>query len=94
MAYSPLKFLAHLDPHDPRYQVLQQLAAKRQVEPATVALAYLLDAGPVIAIPKAISKAHIDANCQALTLELSADERHALKAQFPVPSEDLPFQAL
>ncbi|MCY0878820.1 MAG: aldo/keto reductase [Firmicutes bacterium] len=94
MAYSPVKFLAHLRPGDDRADLLARLAQAHHTAPATIALAYLLEAGPVIAIPKALSRAHIDANAAALEITLTEEERRALQEHFPCPSEDLPFTAL
>ncbi|MBH9458094.1 aldo/keto reductase, partial [Pseudomonas aeruginosa] len=52
---------------------------------AQVALAWLLEQG-VIAIPKAVTSAHIRQNAAAADLELSADDLRALDQAFPPPT--------
>ena len=94
MAYSPVKDLFDLGENHPGIKTLNNTAESHRVSAETVALAYLIGSGPVVAIPKAVQRAHIDANRQALDLELSADERRAIQEAFPSPGEDLPFVAL
>ncbi|HCU1995520.1 TPA: aldo/keto reductase, partial [Pseudomonas aeruginosa] len=48
-------------------------------------LAWLLGQG-VIAIPKAVTSAHIRQNAAAADLELSADDLRALDQAFPPPT--------
>jgi diketogulonate reductase-like aldo/keto reductase len=50
-----------------------------------VALAWLLTAPDVVAIPKAATPAHLEANRRALDLELTAADLAALDAEFPAP---------
>ncbi len=94
MAYSPVKDLFDLGEDHPGKLTLKQIAEAHRVSSETVALAYLIGSGPVVAIPKAVQRAHIEANRQALDLELTQDERRALQEAFPGPQEDLPFVAL
>lgn len=94
MAYSPVKDLRSLGADDARFKVLRAIADTHGVLPETVALAFLLAAGPVAAIPKAVQKAHIDANRQALDVTLTADEVQRIAAAFPRDNQEIPFQAL
>lgn len=94
MAYSPVKDLFDLGDDHPGKTTLKNIAEAYGVTPETVALAYLIGSGPVVAIPKAVQRAHIEANRQALDLDLSDRERRALQEAFPAAAEDLPFVAL
>lgn len=94
MAYSPVKDLASLNKNAAPYGVLKKLADRKNVSPEAVALAYLIGSGPVIAIPKAVQRHHIDANRAALDIELSDEERTALQDAFLSPEEELPYEAL
>ncbi|MGI0699755.1 aldo/keto reductase, partial [Pseudomonas aeruginosa] len=60
-------------------------AAPHDASSAQVALAWLLEQG-VIAIPKAVTSAHIRLNAAAADLELSADDLRALDQAFPPPT--------
>jgi diketogulonate reductase-like aldo/keto reductase len=65
---------------------LARVAAEHGTTPAAVALAWLLAAGDVIAIPKAATLAHVEANRRALEVELTAADRAALEAAYPPPT--------
>ncbi|NMP23609.1 aldo/keto reductase [Sulfobacillus harzensis] len=94
MAYSPVKNLRSLSANDGRFQVLDTLAKKYDCTPETIALAFLIHHGSVIAIPKAVQKSHIDANRQALELVLTSEDLAAIDRAFPPASEELEYQAL
>ncbi|PSR21812.1 MAG: aldo/keto reductase [Sulfobacillus acidophilus] len=94
MAYTPVKGIPSLRPASAGYRVLSHIAHDHQVSPATIALAYLIGSGPVIAIPKAIQYRHIDANRAALDVLLSDVERQAIRRAFASPEEELPYEAL
>ena len=65
---------------------LARVAAEHGTTPAAVALAWLLAAGDVIAIPKAATLAHVEANRRALEVELTPADRAALEAAYPPPT--------
>jgi aryl-alcohol dehydrogenase-like predicted oxidoreductase len=82
--------------HDPRFgqgnlphnqgfaNALAAVAAKKQVTPAQLALAWLLHKGPrVLPIPGAKSVAHISANAEAAEIALVDDEIAELEASAP-----------
>lgn len=94
MAYSPLKDLFALKPSRSPYTTLARIAKSRRVTPETIALAYLIGSGPVIAIPKAVEKAHMDANRAALEVALTDPERTELQTAFTSPREELPLEEL
>lgn len=81
MAYCPVgqggKLLQH--------PALGEIAARHEASSAQVALAWLLEQG-VIAIPKAVTSAHIRQNAAAAGLELSAEDLRPLDRAFPPPS--------
>ncbi|ELP1298214.1 aldo/keto reductase [Pseudomonas aeruginosa] len=68
-----------------RHPALGEIAARHDASSAQVALAWLLEQG-VIAIPKAVTSAHIRQNAAAAGLELSADDLRALDRAFPPPT--------
>ena len=83
MAYSPLGGEHHLVVND---RTLAQIGAEHGCSAATVALAWVIRSGTVIAIPESGSAAHVKENALALALALTPQERKALDAAFPGPS--------
>jgi diketogulonate reductase-like aldo/keto reductase len=80
MAYSPLggegaKLLRH--------PTLARIGAERGCSAATVALAWAIRGGDVIAIPQSGSVAHVKENAVALSLTLTPQDLEALDAAFP-----------
>lgn len=89
MAYSPIeqgRLLAK--------PALRQLAARRGVSPAQLALAWVLRQDGVFTIPKAGNAAHIRDNRAALDLALTAEECAALDRAFPPPRGPTPLELL
>jgi diketogulonate reductase-like aldo/keto reductase len=86
MAYSPLGQGPLL-----RKPALTKLADKHGVDPAAVALAWVLRQPGVVAIPKAVRPEHVRANMQALDVKLDADDVKALDAAFPPPKRAMPL---
>jgi diketogulonate reductase-like aldo/keto reductase len=89
MAYSPLGQGGIL-----KHPGLKAPAAKHGVEPAAVALAWVLRHPHVIAIPKATTLAHVAANARARDLVLDAADLAALDAAFPPPEKATPLAIL
>ncbi|MEX0693469.1 MAG: aldo/keto reductase [Rhodospirillales bacterium] len=80
MAYSPLE--------QGRLQgapVLDRIAQRHGVAPLQIALAWVLTGDNIIAIPKAVSHAHIDQNIAALAITLDAEDHALLNEAFPPP---------
>lgn len=80
MAYSPLggegaKLLRH--------ETLARIGAAHSCSAATVALAWAIRGGDVIAIPQSGSVAHVKENAVALSLTLTPQDLQALDAAFP-----------
>jgi diketogulonate reductase-like aldo/keto reductase len=90
MAYSPLGGHGGALLHAP---ALASLATKHHASPATIALAWTIRAGNVIAIPEAGADVHIRENVLAMTLatRLDADDLAALDASFPPPTRAEPL---
>jgi diketogulonate reductase-like aldo/keto reductase len=87
MAYSPLGQGPLL-----RKPALKKIADKHGIEPAAVALAWVLRQPGVVAIPKAVRPEHLRANMKALDVKLDADDLKALDAAFPPPRDATPLE--
>ncbi|NML18739.1 aldo/keto reductase [Azohydromonas caseinilytica] len=70
---------------------LQPLAQRLGATPAQVALAWLLQRGDVIAIPKAVREAHLRENVAAADLALDAATLDELERLFPAPLAKQPL---
>ncbi len=86
MAYSPIDqgSLA-------RSGALRALAKKRGATPAQLALAWLVRQPGVMAIPKAVSEAHLRENLAASALTLTPADLAELDAAFPPPKRKVPL---
>ena len=89
MAYSPIeqgRMLGNVE--------LKNLAAKRGITPAQLALAWLLHQDGVIVIPKAGRLDHLRDNAAALEIKLTKDDLAALDRAFPPPKKKTPLEML
>jgi diketogulonate reductase-like aldo/keto reductase len=86
MAYSPLGQGPLL-----RKRALKKIADKHGVDPAAIALAWVLRQPGVVAIPKAVRPEHVRANMKALDVKLDADDVKALDVAFPPPDGATPL---
>lgn len=87
MAYSPVdqgRLLAR--------RGLKQVAERRGVSPAQIALAWLLHQEGVVVIPKAARLEHVRENRAALDLALTPEELSELDRAFPAPKGRTPLQ--
>lgn len=89
MAYSPVE-QGRLAAHPG----LRTLAAERDVTAAQLALAWLLARDGVIAIPKAGTLAHVEANRAAADLTLTGEDLARLDQLFPRPTRPVPLEML
>lgn len=89
MAYSPIE-----QGRVTRDPVLRRIAERRSATPAQIALAWVLHADGVCAIPKAATPEHVEQNLAALDVELDADDLSELDAQFPPPDRPVPLEIL
>ena len=81
MAYSPLG-----QGDLPASESLASIARRLDATPFQVALAWVLRDPTVIAIPKASSRAHVEANHRALQLQLTPDDLIAIDRDFRPPT--------
>jgi diketogulonate reductase-like aldo/keto reductase len=86
MAYSPLDQGAIAS-----HSALRKVASKLAVDPAQVALAWVLRDPALVAIPKATRLEHVRANRAAADLALDAAALAALDAAFPPPRRKTPL---
>lgn len=89
MAYSPIEQGRILTS-----PALINLAKQHRVEPAQIALAWVLRNPDVIAIPKTSSPDHLRANIKALAINLSDDDLVCLDSTFSPPSRKKPLEML
>ena len=82
VAYTPLGKPV-LDPRDSKFAVLAEIAGRHGVTPQAIALSYLTRDPLVFAIPKAVGRAHVEANAAALALDLTKSEIAAIDAAHP-----------
>jgi len=80
MAYSPIDQGALLD-----QPALREMAQRRGVAPAQLALAWMLAQPGVMALPKSSDALHLRQNWQAAALRLDAAEITKLQRLFPPP---------
>lgn len=70
---------------------LQPIAQRLGISPAQLALAWVLRRDGVIAIPKAVQSAHLQANFEAAAVQLQPDALRALDQLFPPPRSKQPL---
>ncbi|WP_110668082.1 aldo/keto reductase [Salinicola halophilus] len=80
--------------------VVEAIAAEHGVSAAQILLAWVIRTGaptasdderPTIAIPKASTLAHVEANAEALSIQLTADDLARLDDAFPAPDRPVPL---
>ncbi len=89
MAYSPIEQGRLLD--DP---ALRAVAARHDASPAQLALAWVLRADGVIAIPKAGTPDHVRKNRATLKIRLTRSDLADLDAAFPPPRRKVPLEMI
>ena len=92
MAYSPLESSPSEQANMLGRPALQAVAARHDASAAQIALAWLLRQEGVVAIPKAVTPAHVRANRAALDIVLSADDLAELDRDFPPPRRRIPLE--
>ncbi|MEP6607529.1 MAG: aldo/keto reductase [Burkholderiaceae bacterium] len=86
MAYSPIDQGALA--RDPTFDVIGR---RHGVSAASAALAWVLRQPGLVAVPKAVSEAHLRANYRAADLDLTADDLALVDARFPPPTRKRPL---
>lgn len=89
MAYSPIEQGRLL-----KHKALGEIAARLNVTPAQVAIAWLLHQENVVVIPKSSRCDRIQENYAALNIALSQDDLDALDQAFPPPVRSQPLEML
>ena len=89
MAYSPLGRGGLL-----QHPLILDIANRHGAEPAQVALAAVLRHDGVIAIPKASSVEHVQANADALEVQFDLEDLERLDRAFPPPTQETPLDII
>lgn len=89
MAYSPVE-QGRLQQHP----ALSRVAERHRSSAIPVALAWVLRREHMIAIPKAGTPHHVDANAAALSLVLTAEDLQELEQAFPPPRAKRPLEMI
>lgn len=89
MAYSPLGRGGLLE-----HPLIVDIADRHDASPAQVALAAVLRHDGVIAIPKAASIEHVEANADALDIQFDAEDLDRLDQAFPPPTQETPLDII
>ena len=91
MSYCPLAQAGRIRSGLLEEPVLRRIAAKYDVAPAQVLLAWNIRDGRTIAIPRTGSVAHARENAAAADIAFDADDLAALDAAFPPPEWKMPL---
>jgi diketogulonate reductase-like aldo/keto reductase len=83
MAYSPVGHTGQLL----RNAALKKIAQSHDATPAQIALAWVLRQPEVIAIPKAITEAHVRNNAASFKIKLTKEDLTDLDREFPPPNQ-------
>ena len=89
MAYSPLGRGELLE-----QPLIRDIANRHDADPAQVALAAVLRHDGVIAIPKASSVEHVEANADALEIQFDLEDLERLDEAFPPPTRETPLDII
>ncbi|MDQ1154716.1 aldo/keto reductase [Brevundimonas sp. SORGH_AS_0993] len=89
MAYSPLGRGGLLE-----HPLILDIANRHSAEPAQIALAAVLRHDGVIAIPKASSVEHVEANADALEVQFDLEDLERLDRAFPPPKQAVPLDII
>jgi diketogulonate reductase-like aldo/keto reductase len=89
MAYSPLGRGGLLE-----HPLIRDIANRHDADPAQVALAAVLRQDGVIAIPKASSVDHVEANADALEIQFDLEDLERLDEAFPPPTRETPLDII
>lgn len=89
MAYSPLGRGGLLE-----HPLILDIANRHSAETAQVALAAVLRHDGVIAIPKAGSVEHVEANADALDIQFDPEDLERLDQAFPPPTQAVPLDII
>lgn len=89
MAYSPIEQGMLAD-----NRAVAAVAARHDATPAQIALAWVMRAGGVIAIPKAVKPDHVRQNVAALDITLTTEDLAELDRAFAPPARKRPLETI
>lgn len=89
MAYSPIEQGALAE-----NRAVAAVAARHDATPAQIALAWVMCAGGVIAIPKAVKADHVRQNVAALDITLTPEDLAELDRAFAPPARKRPLETI
>jgi diketogulonate reductase-like aldo/keto reductase len=89
MAYSPIEQGRLLE-----NRAVRQVALKRGVTPAQIALAWVLQQDGVLAIPKSSNPDHVRNNRGALDVQLTPEDLKELEREFPSPAKKVRLELI
>ena len=91
MAYSPLAQAGRLRSGLLHSAVLSEVSRRHNAQPGQILLAFALREKDLIAIPKAVSAAHVLQNAESAGIELTDDDIALLSREFPAPVRKMPL---
>lgn len=91
MAYSPLAQAGRLRNGLMNHPALSKLAMQKGITVAQLLLAWVISHQGVIAIPKAVSVAHVEENAAALEVVLNEHDIALMEQAFPAPGHKTPL---
>ncbi|CAG7658215.1 2,5-diketo-D-gluconic acid reductase B [Paenibacillus allorhizosphaerae] len=94
MAYSPLAQAGTLRKGLVQNPVVQEIAENHRIEPFQLLLAWCIQSGDVIALPKASTEEHVRQNAAAGNIELTEEDIRRLDAAFPKPTKKVPLDII
>ncbi len=92
MAYSPVEEGRLIS--ETGFGVFELLGEQYNAPATTVALAWVIRSGNVLAIPMSRNPEHIQANIAAEALELNSADLATIDRSFPVPDRPIPLQMI
>lgn len=91
IAYSPIARGDSFGTNLTKQVVLQELAAKHEVDVFQILLAWSIRNGQTIAIPQTRNSSHVLNNMQAATIQLTAQDLAQIDSVFPAPTTKQPL---
>ncbi|MGG3449625.1 aldo/keto reductase [Domibacillus aminovorans] len=94
MAYSPLAQGGSLRSQLISDPIVKEMAAKYNVKPLQIALAWVLRTNDVMAIPKSVQEQHVIQNAEAATIQFTEEDLNRLDDVFPKPRKKMPLDII
>ncbi|WP_211747764.1 aldo/keto reductase [Paenibacillus sp. Marseille-Q4541] len=94
MAYSPLAQGGSLRKELVQNEIVTKVAAKHNISPFQLLLAWCVRSGQVLALPKSSSEKHVKENAAAYEVMLTKEDLEQLDHAFPAPSNKVPLDII